>query len=214
MADPKIKTNIRSKTQSDKMHDGKEIGAEMDADPDGDVSSAGNKLLAKSNTMETKNTQRNQLLSDAKQLTGELNDLEEEWDDLFATAAAEAERIYPGDDNKWAGYGFEPEDTDLTTKAAPAKVENMKVTPGDEVGEVDLVWNPLNRETIDGYYLQINITEPLDHNEWTSADPISVSKSKATIVGLTSGQKYFVRVVAFIKDLKGPSGDEEDVIAP
>lgn len=214
MADPKIKTNIRSKNQAKKMHDGKEIGQEMVNDPDADITTAGANLRGKSNAMETKNQERNQLLSDAEELTGELNDLEEEWDDLFATAASEAERIYPGDDNKWEGYGFELEDTDLTTKGAPAKIENMKVTPGDAVGEVDLVWNPLNRETIDGYYLQINITDPIDHTKWTSADPISVSKSKATIVGLTSGQKYFVRVVAFIKDLKASPGDEEDVIAP
>jgi hypothetical protein len=211
---PKILLDTKSKKQADKMHDGKEIGAEMAADPDAAIVSAGNKLFNKSNAMETKNTARNQSEDNTKQLTKDLNDLEAEWNDLYVTAGSEAERVYPDDDNKWSGYGFDLADTELSTRKKPPKVTGLQVTQGDAQGEADLVWDPQEPKTIDGYYLQINTVDPNDQSKWLSAKPISVSASKATIVQLTQGVKYWVRVIAFVGQTEGDPGDEKDVIAP
>jgi len=65
-----------------------------------------------------------------------------------------------------------------------------------------------------GYFLEVNITDPIDPTEWDSASPRSVSKSKATITGLTTGQKYWVRVIAFIGSGEGPPSDPKAFLAP
>lgn len=216
MSDPKpeIKLDIRSKSQANKMHKGKEIGGKMKADPNPQVASIGAQLEGSANSMETINTNRNNKRSEAADLTDNLNDEEHEWDTLYKKAAQVAMDEYPGDDGKWKGYGFEMADITPTKRSKPPKVTGLQVTQGDEQGEADLVWDPQNRQLIDGYYLQINTVDPDDLDKWLSAEPISVSASKASITGLTKGQKYWVRVIAFVGKTKGVPSDEKDVIAP
>ena len=214
MNDPEILLDIRSKSQADKMHLGKTIGAEMNADPDPEVAGAGAQLLATSNGMETTNTSRTKAKDDAEKLTEDLADQEETWGERFKKAAETAMRIYPKNDNKWIDFGFEKADVELTKRPKPPKVTGLQVTQGDAQGEADLVWNPQDRKTIDGYYLQINTVDPNDLTKWLSAKPISVSASKATIVQLTQGVKYWVRVIPFVGQTEGDPSDEKDVIAP
>ena len=58
------------------------------------------------------------------------------------------------------------------------------------------------------------MTEPVDPKEWRSGKPISVTASKATIVELTTGQKYWVRVSAYVGAVDGPPSDPIAIIAP
>lgn len=214
MPDDKILLATQKKAIADKAHDGNEIGTNMGADPDGDVSDAGDALLVNSDAIDAKIIARNTAEDAAIQLTGELNDLEDDWDKLYKDAALAAEKGHPNDGPTWQGFGFQLADVEPSDRPIPDKVENLQVTPGDESGEGDLVWDPLPQSSIDGYFLEITTADPPDPTGWDSARPRQVSKSKATITGLTPGQKYWVRVVAYIGRGEGPPSDPKSFIAP
>ena len=212
--DPKILLETGTLTRADRMHKGKEIGTAMNADPDPAVASAGAQLLSTSNSLETTNQNRNALQDDVDELTKNLEALDVTWEERYTTAAKEAERIYPKQDGIWTGYGFAAADVEQTERAAPPKVTGLQLTQGDAAGEIELIWDPQERKTIDGYHPQINITEPIDPKEWRSGKPISVTASKATIVQLTTGQKYWVRVSAYVGAVDGAPSDPKAIIAP
>lgn len=214
MNDDRILLATQKKAIADKAHDGNVIGTNMGADPLADVSDAGDDLLANSDAIDAKITARDDAQAAAKQLTGELNDLEEDWDKLYAAAGAAAEKGHPNDAPIWQGFGFLLADVEPTDRPLPDKVENLQVTPGDAAGEGDLVWDPLAQGAIDGYFIEVNPTEPIDPAGWVPANPRSVSASKATITGLTTGQKYWARVISFIGNGEGPPSDPKSFIAP
>ncbi len=142
MADDKILLATQKKGTADKAHDGKNIGEKMEADADPDVGGKGTQLLGTSNAIEAKLLKRNALQDDVKQLTNDLEGLEDNWDDHYKEAADKAQEIYPDDSGIWEGYGFDLADVEPTDREAPPKVEGLKVTQGDAAGEGDLVWDP------------------------------------------------------------------------
>lgn len=83
-----------------------------------------------------------------------------------------------------------------TPPGIPATVSNLAITAGDHAGELDLQWDPVPGAK--SYDVQTS-PEPMTETSWTAHD--SVTKSKAVILGLTSGQKTWVRVRAV-----GPGG--------
>ena len=72
---------------------------------------------------------------------------------------------------------------------APDMVANLSITAGDNAGELDLQWDPTNGAKT--YDVQTS-PDPITTTSWV-AHP-SVSKSKAAILGLTSGAKMWARV--------------------
>ena len=83
-----------------------------------------------------------------------------------------------------------------TPPSVPPPVANLSITAGDNAGELDLQWDPV--PVASSYDVQIS-PDPITGTSWT-AQP-SVTKSKAVILGLTSGAKMWVRVRAV-----GPGG--------
>ena len=71
----------------------------------------------------------------------------------------------------------------------PDMAANLSITAGDNAGELDLQWDPTNGAKT--YDIQIS-PDPITTTSWV-AHP-SVSKSKAAILGLTSGAKMWARV--------------------
>jgi hypothetical protein len=209
-----IKLDTAAKTQAQKMHKGKEIGIAMNADPNPQVATAGAQLLGPSNAMETINTNRNNKQSEAAGLTDDLNDMEDTWDKRYKKAAQVATDEYPGDDGKWKDYGFEVITTGTTKRPKPDKVNDLRITAGDGMGELDLMWDPLPRKAIDGYHIEINTTDPIDHSQWKNANPRPVTASKATISDLISGQKYWVHIIAFVGAVLGTPSDSISFTAP
>ncbi len=217
MADDKDKILLATekKGTSDKAHDGKNIGTKMTADPDPDVAGKGAKLLSTSNKIETKLLARNALLDDVQDLTGDLEKLEKTWNKDYKAAADKSEEIYPEDSPRWEGYGFDLADVTKSDRPAPPKVTGLVATQGDAIGTGDLVWNPQGKNVNDGYFIEINTTDPIDNGAWTNASPRSVGASKATITGLTTGQKYWVRITAFLnKGAEGTPSDPNAFLAP
>ena len=94
------------------------------------------------------------------------------------------------------------ESANFSVKAAPAAsqipdpVTNLAITAGDNAGELDLQWDPSNFAT--HYNVQIS-PDPITPTSWISQP--DVTKSKAVVLGLTSGARMWVRVRA-----AGPGG--------
>jgi hypothetical protein len=78
----------------------------------------------------------------------------------------------------------------------PDMVQNLSITAGDNAGELDLQWDPARGART--YDIQLS-PDPITATSWT-AQP-SVTKSKAVVMGLTSGAKMWARVRAV-----GPGG--------
>ena len=215
MTEDKILLDTQKKGTADKAHDGKNIGTKMGADADADVSDKGDTLLVTSTAIETKLLARNTMQDDVKQLTNDLETLEDDWDDHYKAAADKAQEIYPDDSGIWEGYGFDLADVKPSDRPAPPKVTGLQVTQGDEASEGDLVWDPQAKNISDGFFIEVNPTDPIDPGTWVSGKPRSVSASKVTITGLTTGQKYWVRIIAFLtKGAEGPPSDPKSFIAP
>lgn len=215
MTEDKILLATRKKGIADKAHDGNNIGTEMAADSDADINTAGDTLLVTSDAIESKLLARNTLQDDVKELTNDLNKLEDDWDDHYKAAADKAQEIYPDDSGIWEGYGFDLADVEPSDRPAPPKVTGLQVTQGDETGEGDLVWDPQGADVNDGFFIEVNPTDPIDTGAWVSAKPRSVSASKVSITGLTTGQKYWVRIIAYLaKGTEGPPSDPKSFIAP
>ena len=73
----------------------------------------------------------------------------------------------------------------------PDMVANLSITSGDNAGELDLQWDPAKGAKT--YDIELS-PDPVTATSWV-AQP-SVSKSKAVVLGLTSGAKMWTRVRA------------------
>lgn len=196
------------------MHDGKNIGKAMKANGNAEIIDRGTQLLNTSTALKTKLLERNALQDDVKQLTGELNKLEDTWNADYKAAAGKAQEIYPDDSGIWQGYGFDLADVEPTQRPVPPKVTGLQVRPGKAAGKGDLVWDALPQKSIDGYFIEVNPTDPIDPGAWVSARPRLSSASKVTITELKTGQKYWVRIIAYVTKGEGPPSDPVSFIAP
>ena len=78
-----------------------------------------------------------------------------------------------------------------TPPSVPPPVANLSLTAGDNAGELDLQWDPVD---VASHYNVQTSPDPITATSWT-AQP-DVTKSKAVVLGLTSGAKTWVRVRA------------------
>jgi hypothetical protein len=107
---------------------------------------------------------------------------------LTANGAADPEAVVES-----AGFAVR---SGKTPPGIPAQVTNLSITAGDNAGELDLQWDPT--EGAFSYNLQI-CPDPITEPGWVSKP--DVTKSKAVVLGLTSGNKVWARVRAV-----GPGG--------
>ena len=95
------------------------------------------------------------------------------------------------------------------TSAVPEMVASLSVTAGDTPGQLDLQWDPMpGAKTYD------IAVSPDPATEATYVAKPSVTKSKATVTGLTSGSKVWVRVRAVGAGGTGPWSDPATKIVP
>lgn len=76
-----------------------------------------------------------------------------------------------------------------TPAGVPDPVANLSITAGDNAGELDLQWDPSNGAKT--YDVELS-PDPVTPTSWVAQ--ASVTKSKAAILGLTSGAKMWARV--------------------
>jgi hypothetical protein len=96
-----------------------------------------------------------------------------------------------------------------TPSGVPAMVTNVAVTVGDVPGSLDVMWDP--QDGAKGYELQAGTDADM---ESTFAHKGNATKSSATLSGLTSGSKQWVRVRAFGAAGDGPWSDPVGRIVP
>ena len=116
--------------------------------------------------------------------------------------------IANGDQSKVLSAGMQVRSA-ATPTTAPNRVMNLAITSGDSAGELDLQW-----DTIPGaktYEIQTS-PDPMTATSWTSQP--SVTKSKAVILGLTSGARVWMRVRAVNSAGQGAWSDPATKIVP
>jgi len=85
-----------------------------------------------------------------------------------------------------AGFGVK---SGKTPPGVPDTVSNLSTTAGDNAGELDLQWDPASGAV--SYDVQTS-PDPVTATSWIPQK--SVTKSKAVVLGLTSGAKVWARV--------------------
>jgi len=96
-----------------------------------------------------------------------------------------------------------------TPTATPGQVANLSITAGDNEGELDLQWDPL--QGVKSYEIQTS-PDPVTTTSWVSQP--SVTKSKTAVMGLTSGARMWARVRAVNAAGQGAYSDVATKIVP
>jgi len=91
----------------------------------------------------------------------------------------------------------------------PTQVVNLSVTAGDNAGSLDAHWDPPGNAK--SYEVQTS-PDPFTDATWKTAD--TLTNSKVTLAGYTSGAKIWVRVRAINSKGKGPWSDPAVKVVP
>jgi hypothetical protein len=119
------------------------------------------------------------------------------------------QNITNGDQTKIESAGMSVRDAASPT-GPPTQVLDLAVSAGDNDGTLDASWNPVRGAV--SYEIQSS-PDPITGTSWTFRQ--SASKSSATITGLTSGTKTWVRVRAVgTKNATGPWSDPATKMVP
>jgi hypothetical protein len=111
-------------------------------------------------------------------------------EDCLRTLAGQVNEVAQGDVNIIHDAGMQ-----ASAERAPitmTQVMNLAVSAGDEVGELDLQWDPIRGARI--YKVQVSSDTVSPPANWT--DKATPTKSKVTLTGLPSATKVWVRVKA------------------
>jgi hypothetical protein len=143
----------------------------------------------------------------AKQKTAAQNVAEAALDSVLTQLASYVENTSNGDEVKIlsAGMGVRAE---RTAPTIPVQVLDLAATVGDNDGEIDLAWDPC--EGAKSY--SIDLSTVSGTGPWTNGRV--VTKSSATVPGLTSGGRVWFRVAAIGAAGQGPWSDPATKIVP
>ena len=102
-----------------------------------------------------------------------------------------------------------------TASGPTPRVENVKLSRGDSAGEVDSGWDSLAEAGVKSYEVQ-TVLNPLNNDPSTGpwVQQPSVTKSKCTLGGFTSGSRVWQRVRGIGPAGPGDWSDPATVIVP
>jgi hypothetical protein len=102
-----------------------------------------------------------------------------------------------------------------TPSGPTPRVTNLKLSIGDAAGEVDAGWDSLTKQGVKSYEVQA-VINPLnnDPNAGPWVQQPTVTKSKCTVGGFTSGSRIWVRVRAIGPNGPGDWSDPATIIVP
>ncbi len=103
--------------------------------------------------------------------------------------ASTVEAVTNGDPTKMLGAGFEIAESGGAPVGDLPAPEDVRVTAGDNDGEVDVAWDSLRGA---GSYEQQTNTDPNASTGWVARG--TSTRSSTTLSGLTSGVRIWVRV--------------------
>lgn len=145
----------------------------------------------------------------SKQKTAILHEKDEALNNLIRKMANYVVNKSDGNEAKIEGAGFQVKAGTGPVGELPPP-EDFSITYGDEAGELDLHWDGVDGAS--GYTVQKNETDPVNESAWTDID--NPTKSKYTIKGLTSGNRYWFRVLALGSAGRGAPSGVETKISP
>jgi len=140
----------------------------------------------------------------AKSKTTIQNQKEAALNDVLNQLANYVENTCLGDEAKIKSSGMQPQAKAVRSAAVLPKPENLSATTGDKSNEVDLHWDKVTGAK--SYEIEF-CSDPIDNTKWQHYK--TVTKTKATVTGLTSGQRYWFRVAAV--NAHGESGWSDPV---
>ena len=166
-------------------------------------------LTTASDEAQTANQESIQAKADSKTKTAVKREKEDALDNVLRKMANYVQNKSDGNEAKIEGAGFQVKaDTGPVGELPPP--EDFSVTYGDEAGELDMHWDVVSGAR--SYVVQKNETDPVNESAWSDID--NPTKSKYTVNGLTSGNRYWFRVLAVGSAGRGAPSGVETKIAP
>lgn len=206
----KVKLNFTRLTIPEKLQLVKQILTAMTGNPNfptpqptlAQVSAAADALETADSTAQTARAA-------SKTATSERDQKMKALDLLVAQLAAHVESVSGDDETKILSAGMDVRATGSPGSDPPAQPQGVAATEGDHAGELDVQWDRIVNAR--SYVLESS-TDPTNPALWKHA--MVVTTSHATLEGLVSGQRYWVRVAAV--NTNGQSGwsDPATKIAP
>jgi Fibronectin type III domain len=137
------------------------------------------------------------------------NESEDALDQVMRQLAAYIDNVSAGDETMIRSAGVSVRSATIATGDDFTAPTALSVSEGDHDGELDLHWNSVKRAR--SYIIERSADPPTD-SSWSQVQV--VTRSSATISGLTRGAKYWFRVAAI--NSGGQSGWSDPVmkIAP
>lgn len=147
--------------------------------------------------------------AEAKTATSRQEQKEDTLDLLVTQLAAHVESVSGDDETKILSAGMDVRATGSPGSDTPSLPKGVALSEGDHAGELDAGWDSVTGAR--SYVVQMSVDPPTP-TSWQPG-PV-VTRSHATLSGLTSGTRYWVRVAAV--NANGQSGwsDPATKIAP
>lgn len=206
----KIKLNWKSLTVPEKLQRIKQILTAMTGNPNFPTPQPTlAQVSAASDALETADSTAQTARAAAKTATSVRDQKESALDLLVTQLAAHVESVSGDDETKILSAGMDVRATSAPGSEPPRQPQGVAATEGDHSGEIDVQWDRISNARS---YVVESSTDPNNPALWKQA--LVVTTSHATLSGLTSGQRYWVRVAAV--NAKGQSGwsDPATKIAP
>ena len=141
--------------------------------------------------LETAFNNAEQARLNAKAKTVIQNQKEAAFNDLMNQLANYVENTSGGDEAKIKSSGMKAKAKAVKSSSVLKKPENLSASIGDKGNEVDLHWDKI--AGANSYEVETCI-DPAEDAKWLHYK--TVTKTKATVTGLTSGTRYWFRVAA------------------
>lgn len=168
-------------------------------------------LIAYGTVITTLTTKNAAVLTLESQLAAAITDrdaAELAYDAATTQLASYAENVTAGDPVKLQSGGFELRSA-AEPVGVPDQVLSLAVSAGDESGQLDLQWDRVKGAR--SYEIEVS-PDPITATSWTHRP--SVTRSRVTLTGFTSGQKIWVRVRAVGAAGQGAWSDPATKIVP
>ncbi len=159
-------------------------------------------------TAQTKLTAAENAQTAAKQATADKDTAIASLVALATQLAGYVDMTAAGDESKILSAGLSVRAA-KTPQSVPGQVQNLSLTAGDNAGVLDAQWDSMGNAK--SYEVQTS-PEPMTGTSFVAAD--TVTKSSATLGGLTSGSRAWVRVRAINSAGKGAWSDPATTIVP
>ncbi len=206
----KIKLGLKLKNVPQKIEDGKKIVKAMTGNlnfssPLPTLPTITTAITNLENAFNDAETIRKQ----AQSKTVYLNQMEIAYDNLVSQLANYVENTANNDEAKIKSSGMDVKSNAVSTMSLADKPFNVHTAEGEKDGEVLLQWNKVS--VAKSYTIDM-CSDPIEEEKWKHV--AVVTKTRADVKGLTSGQRYWFRVAAV--NTNGQSGwsDPATKIAP